>query len=858
MKRLLSKIKDKLEQRFIILYGFGLSDSFLTENFQELQLDLALLHTLKGLGYKRILYLSPQNPLHFLDEESKILSRHIIWEKRQDVLENRHLSEIQQGPFGNIHFFQQIVNEPSGKTDPIGDIHALRLVDYLVQEINPYKTAIIIDQADIFLSYFEDQRSMASIIGKWLRLPSYNSSQIFFVISSPDFSDLISRIQQLPLPELTLLAHFETQDPSHPFILVEGPEQDECHLLLQYFKDQNSVDIPDEEFRTLSDWMTVENQPLKIWMARLSQISSFSIETGKQKGWFQAFHHDSRTIEEKLNELIGLTEIKTRITELSGWIQEKKKTGSPINHNFHMVFIGHPGTGKTTMARIIGEIFKDLGILQKGHLVEAKASDLIAEYVGGTAIKTNSVIDKAQGGVLFIDEAYSLSAKDRGGFGQEAIETLLIRMENERNRFIVILAGYPQEMNDFIESNPGLSRRFPVENRFYFPDFSEEELFIILRNMLNEKQLNLTSEMENLLKEVIHQMVMQKNERFGNAGEMRNLSESIERKCLARYHFQNLSSEYWIAKEDISDEYIRYLNVSNENKQSEFFEALEKLKGLWQVKNYVKQLFYRVQFEKLQALSKGSIKPEVRIPHLVFVGNPGTGKTTVARLISRFFHQIGFLHKGHLIEVTAADLIAGYVGQTPEKTSKVIKSSLGGVLFIDEAYSLIRGSNRDHYGLEVIDLLVKTIDRYEGQLCIILAGYPEEMSDFLRSNPGLKSRFDDPIFFEDLSIDHFIEILRELAEHDGLILPEEVIRYAIQEIEARKKIQGKSFGNAREVIKVYEKMKDHLALRVIPEIQGKNNNLAQIPGWNIFQVEDILESSEFIHFSENQKLYRNS
>ncbi len=853
MRRLLSKMAEKIEQRFLILYGFGISDSFLTDDLQEVQLDFALLHTLKKLGFKRILFLNPQNPLFMLDDESKSLSKHVIWEKRQEVLQNRHISEIQQGALGNIHFFQQISPGINGKVNPIGDLHGLRLVDYLLQEMTPYKTAVVIDQADVFFSYFEDQRSMASIIGKWLRLPSYNQSQIIFIFSSPDFGDLSNRIQQSIVPELNLLSYFDPRKQSrfHPYLLIEGPEQDEVSLLLEYVKHHFSVEIPDDEITQLCDWITVENQPLKFWMTRLSQVSHFSIQIGKELGWFQAFHYDSRSIEEKLNDLIGLKPVKSRVTELAGWIREKKKNGSEINQNFHMVFIGNPGTGKTTVARLIGEIFKDLGILRKGHLVEAKASDLIAEYVGGTAIKTNFLIDKAEGGVLFIDEAYSLSARDRGGFGQEAIETLLIRMENERNQFIVVLAGYPQQMSEFLESNPGLSRRFPIENRIYFPDFSEEELWEILRKNLNEKKLMVAESMENTLREIIHQMVIQKNEQFGNAGEMRNLAESIERKCLARYHYQNLQGDYFISVEDIGDEYIKYLNPPHGDESDDIFMELQNLKGLYQVKRYVNQIFYRFQFEKFQADSLGLVKPRIKIPHLVFVGNPGTGKTTVARLIAKYFHHLGFLHKGHLIEVTAADLIAGYVGQTPEKTNKVIKSSLGGVLFIDEAYSLIRGSNREHYGLEVIDLLVKAIDKYEGQLCVILAGYPEEMFEFLRSNPGLRSRFNDPLFFEDLANDQFVEILEDLANQDHIIIPEEVKELFIQEIETRKKMQGKSFGNAREVYKIYEKMKNHLAQRVIESLRQQEKSLRQISGWNSFQIEDILETSEYLHYPDH-------
>ncbi len=835
MDRIRLKVLEKLEHKFLILYGFGISDSFLTEDLEEVPLEFALLKTLKGLGFRRVLFLNPQNPLQFLDEESKQLSKHIIWEKRSEVLQSKWISEIQTGPFGNLHFYQRVSGSSLENGEPMGDLHGLRLVDYILQEHSPFRTAVIIDQADVFLTHFEDQRSMASIIGRWLRLPSYNQSQIYFVFASPDLQDLANRIELLPLPELSLFFGNNPQKnlSTHPFLFIEGPELDECYRLLQFARTNLSVEIPEEEFETLAEWIMLENQPLKTWLFRFSQISNFSVTTGKQTGWFQAFHQDSRSIEEKLSELVGLVEIKTRIKELSGWVKEKKKNGRPIDHNFHMIFIGNPGTGKTTIARLMGEILKDIGVLRKGHLVEVKASDLIAEYVGGTAIKTNSVIDKAMGGVLFIDEAYSLSAKDRGGFGQEALETLLIRMENERNNFIVIMAGYPQQMNELLESNPGLSRRFPTENRFYFSDFSEEELWDILKNLFNSKGLQYSAEMETVLKEILHQMVIQKNEHFGNAGEIRNMVEAMERKCLARYHYSNLRGDYYLTYEDIPQEYLSFLNPVREGESIDIFRELDQLKGLVQVKNYIRQLFFRIEFEKLQASNKGIPKPQIKIPHLVFIGNPGTGKTSVARLIARYFHQIGFLRRGQLVEVTAADLIAGYVGQSTEKSMKVIKSSLGGVLFIDEAYSLIRGSNKEHYGQEVIDLLVKAMDKYEGQWCIILAGYPEEMFQFLHSNPGLKSRFEDPIFFEDLSPEQLAEVISELAERDGLTITDEVMTLILEELERRKKVHGKAFGNAREAKKIYELMKNRLAERVISSKQRYEN-------WNVFLPEDVL------------------
>ena len=188
-----------------------------------------------------------------------------------------------------------------------------------------------------------------------------------------------------------------------------------------------------------------------------------------------------------------------------------------------MIFTGNPGTGKTTVARIVAGIYKELGILQKGHLVETDRSGLVAEYVGQTAVKTNKVIDSALDGVLFIDEAYSLVGAGNEDFGKEAIATLVKRMEDNRDRLVVILAGYENEMQQFIESNPGLRSRF---NRYiHFEDYSADELKQIFLGMLQKYDFSLQEDGERVLTEHLEKCVVNKGKDFGNARYVRNLFE---------------------------------------------------------------------------------------------------------------------------------------------------------------------------------------------------------------------------------------------------------------------------------------------------------------------------------------------
>jgi AAA+ superfamily predicted ATPase len=232
---------------------------------------------------------------------------------------------------------------------------------------------------------------------------------------------------------------------------------------------------------------------------------------------------------EDLNKLIGLSNVKSEISSLSNLVkvQQVRKTRgmSASNISYHCVFTGNPGTGKTTVARIVAEIYKNLGVLKKGHLIETDRSGLVGEYIGQTAPKTNAIIDSALDGVLFIDEAYSLVQGGQNDYGKEAISTLLKRMEDDRDRLIVILAGYSKEMEDFINSNSGLQSRF---NRYIeFPDYTGSELIQIFNYIAKKNDYILSDAASTKVKSVIEGAVRHKDLNFGNARFVRNLFEKI-------------------------------------------------------------------------------------------------------------------------------------------------------------------------------------------------------------------------------------------------------------------------------------------------------------------------------------------
>lgn len=230
----------------------------------------------------------------------------------------------------------------------------------------------------------------------------------------------------------------------------------------------------------------------------------------------------------ELDELIGLNDVKREVRTLANFVKVQKQREAKGLKNpkmsYHLVFTGSPGTGKTTVARIVARIYKDLGVLKSGHTVETDRSGLVANYVGQTATKTNAIVDSALNGVLFIDEAYALVPENsQNDYGLEAISTLLKRMEDDRDKLVVIIAGYTNEMKRFIDANPGLQSRF---NRYIdFPDYTPLELTDIFKMYMNKNQYTLAKDAEAYLREQLEYAVAHKDHNFGNARYARNVFE---------------------------------------------------------------------------------------------------------------------------------------------------------------------------------------------------------------------------------------------------------------------------------------------------------------------------------------------
>ncbi len=507
-----------------------------------------------------------------------------------------------------------------------------------------------------------------------------------------------------------------------------------------------------------------------------------------------------------LNSLVGQKDAKAGIAQIIALAKvnaERRARGLPAHQvTLHVVFAGSPGTGKTTFARYYAQEIRKLGILSKGQLVEVSRHELVAEYAGQTAVKTAKVVERAHGGVLFIDEAYSLKHAKDDSFGQEAIDTLLKLMEDLRGDLIVILAGYTDEMREFLHLNPGLKSRVP--NYLYFEDFTPAELGTIFDDMCQRAGMRITADNRQLA--IAEILKRRKGRHFGNAREVRNLFERALAQQSARLSMLDLKGvshqdlNTFVLSDITEDPHDRAEVPAAEPPRQNATTAMDRLQALHGLSGVKRAIGEIADFYRIRSLRGDSAADHDVGLHMVFVGNPGTGKTTVARLLGAIYRDLGILPTGHLIEADRSALVGEYLGQTAIKTRERVEAALGGVLFVDEAYALSQDIGRgDSYGQEAINALVKHMDDYRNQIAVVLAGYPEPMDVFLDSNPGLRSRIARTLLFEDFTDDELALIARDFAVQNGYRMDEDAakrLNVLITEMRAR---EGRGFGNARSV-----------------------------------------------------------
>ena len=569
---------------------------------------------------------------------------------------------------------------------------------------------------------------------------------------------------------------------------------------------------------------------------------------------------------DELDQMIGLGSVKEEVNKLLAGIEVERKRreqGLPVARvGRHMVFTGPPGVGKTEIARALGEIYRSLKVLRKGHVVEVQRADLVAGYIGQTAMKTLDKCKEALDGILFVDEAYSLAGEGKD-FGHEAIATLMKFMEDNRDRIMVIAAGYPNEMRRFIATNPGMASRF--NRTIEFPAYEPKELAAILRLMAKRQRAELPDVLEQSLVPWIESQW--RSEGWGNAREMRNLLDKAGEAQSLRVAVDptaDISKIEMVDFESVGVSLVRtYVpppapppvptiptpapivvqhslvpsspdhlaprsgrrlkveaTIPPERTLDQALDRLEEMVGLESVKEEVNKLMSALEVERLRREQGLVIAPISR--HMVFSGPPGVGKTEVARALGEIYRSLTVLRKGHLVETDRSGLVAGYIGQTAPKTLDKCREALDGILFIDEAYSLARPGN--DFGQEAIDTLLKFMEDNRDRIVVIVAGYPNEMQRFINSNPGLSSRFTKTIEFPPYGANELAAILRVMAKRQNFVLPDDLESSLAPWLKVG--MRNKSWGQAREMRTLLERAREAQATRIAHDPSGDVRQLA--------------------------------
>lgn len=507
----------------------------------------------------------------------------------------------------------------------------------------------------------------------------------------------------------------------------------------------------------------------------------------------------------ELNRMIGLDEAKEAILSV---IEAAKS--DPENVERVYLFVGNPGTGKTEVARLFSRILYEEGLIKEKKFVEVSAANLTGPYQGDSLTITQKICESALNGLLFFDEIYTISENstpNEQAMGKQIISTINKFIEDHSQEMFVVFAGYENKMPQLMKMNEGFESR--VTNTVYFRNYTIEELTEICKLMISNKNYVCDEGYIEKFKEVINKNVrfINKSDRWGNAREVRK----IVVKSIQKFNSSGLKNPHSKRKcRLLTAEHID--DTKRKRSEIELQKAVDRIMsmtGLNNVKREIDTILNNLKYLPHETKN---------LPRtLLFLGNPGTGKTEVARLLKDILYHAGVIQYDKLIEVSKTDLTGNLQGDTVKKPEEKCDEALGGVLFLDEIYTLDDGSDLNRGGKEIVSTIMKHISDNRDNMFVIFAGYKEDTLKLLGQNRGMKSRIQRVLEFENYSAEELLEIaIKHLnAENEALILTEGFKQALGEEIEHMVKASrnNKSFGNARDVIALTSEIMSNRANR---------------------------------------------
>lgn len=476
----------------------------------------------------------------------------------------------------------------------------------------------------------------------------------------------------------------------------------------------------------------------------------------------------------------------------------------------HFVIKGNPGVGKTTVARLIGQIFYETGILKKGMTIEATREDLVDRYVGGTANRTREQIIEAQESVLFIDDAYSLLDKsDENNYPKEAIDEIVAAMTNTKQyHFCMIMAGYPEPMDELLKMNSGLSSRFSKANILTIDDYPPELLKTIFISNCRKDGYRFWGEAEGeddlLDLDLFFKNMYEQRDRanFGNARDVVSVAREAKMQASLRD-----DEAQCITKADFGS-YKKYFEQHGVSSIDDIYAEIDQYVGL----DFVKELFENVRLEILDAedCKRRGVKPDTYPDHYIFAGNPGTGKTTVGKMIGEFYHLMGVLGGAETLFVDASELIGNHVGDSKNKIVEKIQEAIdhNSLLYIDEAYQIADTV----YSSEIVGAMMTKMTENAADFKMIFGMYSNRVEDFLKLNAGLSRRV-RIVEFPDYTPGQLVKIFDKTIESQGRTITDDAHHLIELLMEYKYNTRTENFGNAGDVKKLVIDMKKLLLKR---------------------------------------------